>query len=110
MDFNLLIFGIFLLITTIISIATASIAIQCYNACDKPDMNAEHPRNKTFLVINLVLSIGMVFASFYICKVAVMPSINFGGMGMGGGMGGMGMGGGMGGMGGGINESLSRLF
>jgi hypothetical protein len=59
-------------------------------------MNVEHPRNKTFLVISLILSIGMVFSSFYFFKMAMMPSINFGGMGMGGmGMGGMG---GMGGM------------
>lgn len=94
----MLVFGIFLLITAIVTIATSSIAIQCYNKCDNPNMNVEHPRNKTFLIINLVLSIGLVFASFYVCKMAMVPSINFGGMG--------GMGGGMGGFGG----DLSRLF
>ena len=98
MNSNMLFFGIFLLITTIISIATSSIAIQCYNKCDNPNMNVENPRNKTFLVINLILSIGMIFACFYIIKMAMMP--NFGGMGGMGmsGMGGMGMG------------DLSRLF
>ena len=98
MNLYLLIFGFFLLTASIMSIATCSIAIQCYNKCDKPDMNVEHPRNKTFLVIGLILSIGMVFSSFYFFKLAMTPSINFGGMG------GMGMGG-MGGIGG-----MSGLF
>ena len=95
MNLHMLVFGFFIIATAIMSIVTSSIAIQCYNKCDNPNMNVENPRNKTFLVINLILSIGMVFASFYIFKMAMMPSINFGGMGMGG----MGMGG-----------DLSRLF
>lgn len=98
MNLHMLIFGFFIIATAIMSIATSSIAIQCYNKCDNPNMNTEHPRNKTFLIINLIMSIGMVFASFYIFKMAMVPSINFGGMG--------GLGGGMGGIGG----DLSRLF
>jgi hypothetical protein len=99
MIFQLFVFGVFLLITSVMSIATCAIAIQCYNKCENPNMNAEHPQNKTFLIINLMLSIGMVFASIYICKNAISMTSMMGGMGMGGmGMGGMGMGG------------MSRLF
>jgi hypothetical protein len=62
-------------------------------------MNTEHPQNKTFLIINLILSIAMVFASIYICKNAMaMTSVS---MGMGGGIGG--------GMSGGLS-GISKLF
>ena len=99
MIFHLFVFGVFLLITSVMSIATCAIAIQCYNKCENPKMNTEHPQNKTFLIINLILSIAMVFASIYICKNAMaMTSVS---MGMGGGIGG--------GMSGGLS-GISKLF
>ena len=100
MIFHLFVFGVFLLITSVMSIATCAIAIQCYNKCENPKMNTEHPQNKTFLIINLILSIAMVFASIYICKNAMaMTSVSMGGM--GGGIGG--------GMSGGLS-GISKLF
>ena len=102
MNFHLFVFGIFLLITSVMSIATCSIAIQCYNNCENPKMNTEHPQNKTFLVINLILSIAMVLVSIYICKNAMtMTSVSMGDIG--------GMGGGMGGMSGGLS-GIAKLF
>lgn len=93
---HLFVFGVCLLITSVMSIATCAIAIQCYNKCDNPKMNTEHPQNKTFLIINLILSIGMVFASIYICKNAMSPSISMGGM--------------SGGLGGGLSGALSKIL
>uniref|UniRef100_A0A6C0KHC0 DUF5904 domain-containing protein n=1 Tax=viral metagenome TaxID=1070528 RepID=A0A6C0KHC0_9ZZZZ len=85
-----------MLVSAIMSMATASIGIQCYNKCDSPNMNQTMPNNKTYLVISLVLSIILLFASFG-CFYAAWKIPSFGGMG------GMGKLGGMGGMGGGGN-------
>ena len=79
MNFHLFVFGIFLLITSIMSIATCSIALECYNKCENPKMNTEHPQNRIFLIINLILSIFMVMASIYVCKNAMeMTTISMG--------------------------------
>ncbi len=77
-----------LIVAAIMAIATVSIGIQCYNKCDAPNMNKEHPKNKIFLVINLILSIVFLFASFFIFQfVMTLPDFDIGaltkGMGLG---------------------------
>jgi hypothetical protein len=75
---NYLVFFSFLLIVAaIMAIATNSIGIQCYNKCDAPNMNKEHPRNKIFLIINLILSIAFLIASIIIFQfVLTLPPID----------------------------------
>jgi len=55
--------AILLIIAAIMAIATASIGIQCYNKCDSPKMNEQMPKNKIYLVINLILGIIFLIAS-----------------------------------------------
>jgi hypothetical protein len=54
------------------AVATASIGIQCYNKCDSPKMNEQMPRNKTFLVINLIIGIVFLIASLVLLYFAFM--------------------------------------
>lgn len=68
--------ALILLIIAITSIATSSIGIQCYNKCDSPNMNKEMPKNKNYLVINLVLSILLLLISFPALYYAwLMPAL-----------------------------------
>lgn len=54
-----------LLVLGIFGIAINSIGIQCYNKCENPKMNEEHPKNKSFLVFSLVISIVILLLSFF---------------------------------------------
>jgi hypothetical protein len=64
---KLLFAGIGLLIGGILSLATSSISIQCYN--DNEDYGNSKGSNKSFLVFNLVMAILIV--------VAAMPVIYY---------------------------------
>jgi formate hydrogenlyase subunit 3/multisubunit Na+/H+ antiporter MnhD subunit len=73
--------ALILLIIAITSIATSSIGIQCYNKCNSPDMNKEMPKNKSYLVINLVLSILLLLIAFPALYYAwLMPALPIGQM------------------------------
>jgi hypothetical protein len=79
--------ALLVMLAAIMSIATASIGIQCYNKCDSPNMNQTMPKNKTYLIINLVLGILLLLASFGGLYAATkIPSMNklTGGVGVGG--------------------------
>lgn len=75
---NYLVFFSFLLIVAaVMAIATNSIGIQCYNKCDAPNMNSEHPKNKIFLIFNLILSIAFLIASIIIFQfVLTLPNFD----------------------------------
>jgi hypothetical protein len=73
----LIFFSFLLIVGAIMAIATCSIGIQCYNKCDKPNMNAEMPKNKIFLIINLILSIAFLIASIFVFQfVMTLPPID----------------------------------
>lgn len=73
--------AILMLVIAITSIATSSIGIQCYNKCDSPNMNQQMPKNKNYLVINLVLAIFLLIFSFPALYYAwLMPSLPIGQM------------------------------
>jgi hypothetical protein len=72
MNGHVLALAILLIIAAIMAVATASIGIQCYNKCDSPKMNEQMPRNKTFLVINLIIGIVFLIASLVLLYFAFM--------------------------------------
>lgn len=87
----LIFFSLLLIVGAIMAIATCSIGIQCYNKCDNPNMNKEHPKNKIFLIINLILSILFLFASFFVFQfVMTLPPLPDISALTGGGLGGLG--------------------
>ena len=67
------------MIISVTSIANCSIGIQCYNKCQNPDMNVEHPANKQYIIINLVIAIITLLISFLLVYFAwKIPGIPFG--------------------------------
>lgn len=58
---QLLAFGVFLLVVGIVSIASSSIGIKCYNNCSSEKEN--NKSNFNFLVLNLVLAILLTLAA-----------------------------------------------
>jgi ABC-type molybdate transport system permease subunit len=62
MNLSTLLFGIAILIAGVFSIATSSIAIECYNKNE--GLKNEKQANFTYLVINLISAIVMVLAGF----------------------------------------------
>lgn len=72
MNGHVLALAILLIIAAIMAVATASIGIQCYNKCDSPKMNEQMPRNKTYLVINLILAIIFLIASLALLYFSFM--------------------------------------
>jgi heme/copper-type cytochrome/quinol oxidase subunit 2 len=67
-----------LMADAIVTIANCSIGIQCFNECQSPDMNAEHPNNKKYIVGNLITSIIVLLISFVLMYFAfTMPSTSF---------------------------------
>jgi uncharacterized membrane protein YidH (DUF202 family) len=61
MNQQLLAFGVFLLVVGVISIASSSIGINCYNNCT--EQKEEKKSNFNFLVLNLVLAIVLTLAA-----------------------------------------------
>ena len=61
MNQQLVAFGVFLLVVGVVSIASSSIGINCYNKCD--EQKKESKNNFNFLVLNLVLAILLTLAS-----------------------------------------------
>lgn len=58
---QLIAFGVFLLVVGVVSIASSSIGINCYNSCDEQKQASKS--NFNFLVVNLVLSILLTLAA-----------------------------------------------
>jgi hypothetical protein len=78
MNYLILTIAIILMVISVTSIANCSIGIQCYNTCQSPDMNAEHPANKQYIIINLVIAIITLLISFGLVYVAwKIPGIPF---------------------------------
>jgi len=74
MNQRLLAFGVFLLVVGIVSIASSSIGINCYN--NSPDEKEAKKSNFNFLVLNLVLAIALTFASAgFLYLVVAYPSL-----------------------------------
>jgi hypothetical protein len=73
MNQQLLAFGVFLLVVGVVSIASSSIGINCYNNCS--DQKTAHMNNFNFLVLNLVLSILLTLAALgFIYLQVAQPS------------------------------------
>jgi hypothetical protein len=77
MNQQLVAFGVFLLIVGIVSIASSSIGINCYNNC--ADQKNAHKNNFNFLVLNLVLSILLTLGACGFMYLQVTQSSKFAG-------------------------------
>jgi hypothetical protein len=78
MNQQLLVFGVFLLVVGIVSIASSSIGISCYNKCS--EQKQENKSNFNFLVLNLVLSIVLTLAACGFLFLQVTQASKFAGM------------------------------
>lgn len=67
--------AIFLMLVGVFSIATSSIAIECYDYKDHSTkkIKDEKKDNYTFLIVNLVFAIIMVLVSFASMYLAIKP-------------------------------------
>ena len=73
MNQQLLAFGVFLLVVGVVSIASSSIGINCYNNC--ADQKEAKKSNFNFLVLNLVLAIVLTLAAGgFLYLVVAQPS------------------------------------
>jgi uncharacterized membrane protein YidH (DUF202 family) len=72
MNQQLLAFGVFLLVVGVVSIASSSIGINCYNNCK--DQKEANKNNFNFLVLNLVLAILLTLGAVgFLYLVSVQP-------------------------------------
>lgn len=78
MNQQLVAFGVFLLVVGVVSIASSSIGINCYNSC--PDQKESNKNNFNFLVVNLVLAILLTLASLGFLYLQATQASRFSGV------------------------------
>jgi hypothetical protein len=73
-------FSVFLLVVGIVSIASSSIGISCYNNCD--EQKTKNKNNFNFLVLNLILAILLTLGACGFMYLQVTQASRFAGLGL----------------------------